>query len=283
VGCGDIGTRLVRQQRHLRILALTSQSEKIPGLRKLGLTPLKGNLDDALTLRRLAGLATRVVHLAPTSSNGERDLRTTALWRALSLRAKPVQLVYASTSGVYGNCQGAYVNETRVVKPQTSRAKRRDDAENQWRWWGRATGASTSILRIPGIYALDRPGGSPLERLARATPVLVAEDDVFTNHIHADDLARAIQLALWRGKSQRIYNVSDDSELLMGDYFDLAAEIWGMEKPARMSLEQAQHSLPSLLLSFMSESRRMINTRLKHELRLQLRYPTVKEGLKKTN
>jgi nucleoside-diphosphate-sugar epimerase len=280
VGCGDIGTRLVRQQRHLRILALTSQSEKIPGLRKLGLTPLKGNLDDALTLRRLAGLATRVVHLAPTSSNGERDLRTTALWRALSLRAKPVQLVYASTSGVYGNCQGAYVNETRVVKPQTSRAKRRDD---QWRWWGRATGASTSILRIPGIYALDRPGGSPLERLARATPVLVAEDDVFTNHIHADDLARAIQLALWRGKSQRIYNVSDDSELLMGDYFDLAAEIWGMEKPARMSLEQAQHSLPSLLLSFMSESRRMINTRLKHELRLQLRYPTVKEGLKKTN
>jgi nucleoside-diphosphate-sugar epimerase len=136
-----------------------------------------------------------------------------------------------------------------------------------------------SVLRIPGIYAPDREGGTPRERLLRGTPVLAREDDVFTNHIHADDLARACQLALWRGQSQRVYNVNDDSQLLMGEYFDMAAELYGLAHPPRISRAQAQTELSAMQLSFMSESRRLVNTRMKRELRLQLRYAKVEDGL----
>jgi nucleoside-diphosphate-sugar epimerase len=136
-----------------------------------------------------------------------------------------------------------------------------------------------SILRIPGIYAGDRPSGHPRDRLARGTAVLAAEDDVFTNHIHADDLARACAAALQRGLPQRIVHASDDTDLKMGDYFDLAADLCGLPRPPRITREQAREQLSPMLLSFMSESRRLDNTRLKRELRLTLRYPTVDSGL----
>jgi nucleoside-diphosphate-sugar epimerase len=137
-----------------------------------------------------------------------------------------------------------------------------------------------SVLRIPGIYAADREGGTPQARLHKGTPVLRAEDDVFTNHIHADDLARACMLALWRGRAQRTYNVSDDSELKMGDYYDAAADLYGLPRPPRVPRSTAADALPLMLLSFMSESRRLLNARMKRELRLSLRYPTVLDGLR---
>ena len=138
----------------------------------------------------------------------------------------------------------------------------------------------TSILRIPGIYAGDRAGGTPEARLRKGTPVLAAPDDVFTNHIHADDLARACIAALWRGAAQRVYHVSDDSEMKMGDYFDLAADLYGLPRPPRVPRSTAQEQLPLSLLSFMGESRRLDNTRMRQELRLRLRYPTVVQGLR---
>jgi nucleoside-diphosphate-sugar epimerase len=134
-------------------------------------------------------------------------------------------------------------------------------------------------LRIPGIYASDRPGGTPRARLLRGTPVLRAEDDVYTNHIHADDLARACVAALWRGRAQRSYNVADASDMRMGDYFDLAADLYGLARPPRVSRSQAQGELPLTLLSFMGESRRLLTRRLARELRVALRYPTVAQGL----
>jgi nucleoside-diphosphate-sugar epimerase len=137
----------------------------------------------------------------------------------------------------------------------------------------------TTILRIPGIYAADRPGGHPRERLARGTPVLAAADDVYTNHIHADDLARACVAALLRGLPQRIVHASDDTELKMGDYFDLAADLCGLPRPPRIARADAAGLLSPVQLSFMSESRRLDNRRLKGELRLRLRYPTVARGL----
>ena len=135
------------------------------------------------------------------------------------------------------------------------------------------------ILRIPGIYAPDRDGGTPRERLQRGSPVLVDSEDVFTNHIHADDLARACVAALWRGKPQRITNVNDDSQLKMGAYFDMAADLYGLARPPRLTLAEAQLALPAMQLSFMGESRRLLNKRLKQELRLNLRYPTTSAGL----
>jgi nucleoside-diphosphate-sugar epimerase len=268
--------------KQLRLLALTSSKARHGLLRINGITPLAGNLDHLPTLRRLAGIATRVLHLAPPDSSEpseRRDLRTRDLLRALRLRSLPQALVYGSTSGVYGDCEGAGIDETRTVNPQTSRAWRRVDAERHLRVFGRATATPVHILRIPGIYAPDREGGTPRGRLLKGTPVLLAGDDVYTNHIHADDLARACLAAMWRGKPQRVTHASDDTRLKMGDYFDLAADLYGLPRPPRLPRAAAMLQLPLVQLSFMSESRRLDNTRLKHELRLMLKYPTVHEGL----
>ena len=280
VGCGDVGMRVAHQMRgKVRLLALTSQAERKELLRSHGLTPLLGNLDHSHDLRRLAGLATRVVHLAPPSSESWFDPRTQNLVRALRLRSHPRSVVYGSTSGVYGDCGGAWVAETQAVRAGTPRAQRRTFAEAQMRFWGLSSGVRASVLRIPGIYAADREGGTPRARLLKGTPVLQADDDVYTNHIHADDLARACCLALWHGAPQRVYNVNDDSALKMGDYFDLAADLYGLPRPPRIAREGAAAQLPLMLLSFMNESRRMVNTRMKRELRLKLRYPSVLSGL----
>ncbi len=280
VGCGDIGLRVLALLRgRLRIFALTSNPARLPELRAAGALPLLGDLDRPATLGRLGALPDVVLHLAPPPGEGEGDPRTRALLRALARGGRVQRIVYASTSGVYGDCGGARFDETRAVAPSTARGRRRVDAEAQLRWFGRTSGASVTLLRIPGIYAPDRPGGHPRERLARGTPVLAAQDDVYTNHIHADDLARACVAALFRGRPQRVLHASDDSELKMGDYFDLAADLEGLPRPPRISRDEARAKLPPMLLSFMSESRRLANDRLKRELRLVLRYPTVREGL----
>ena len=280
VGCGDVGQRAARRlSPRVRVLALVRDAAAAPALRAQGIAPLRGDLDDTASLRRLAGIATHVIHLAPPPGEGEGDARTQALLRALARRSVPAALVYGSTSGVYGDCGGAWIDETRARNPQTARARRRVAAEGHVRAFGRAAGVRASILRIPGIYAADRPNGTPRERLQRGTPVLAAADDVFTNHIHADDLARAVLAALWRGRPQRVVHASDDSDLRMGDYFDLAADLYGLPRPPRISRAQAAEQLSPVQLSFMRESRRMHNRRLKQELRLRLRYPTVAAGL----
>ncbi len=280
VGCGDVGGRVAaRLKGRVRLLALTSSAERILSLRTGGITPLLGNLDEPVTVRRLAGLAHRVVHLAPPPAEGWGDPRTRALTHLLRLRSLPTALVYGSTTGVYGDCQGEIAIETRAACPDTPRAKRRIDAEKSVRFFGRTTGVRSSILRIPGIYARDRVNGTPHARLIKGTPVLNADDDVYTNHIHADDLARACIAALWRGKPQRLYNVNDDTCMKMGDYFDLAADKYGLPRPPRVPRNTASQHLPLMLLSFMSESRRMDNTRMKRELRLKLSYPTAETGL----
>ncbi len=280
VGCGDVGLRVARQLHpRVRVFALTSQAPRMAELRSHGLTPLQGNLDLAATLRRLAGLATRIVHLAPPPGEGWADSRTLALVRALRLRSQPRSAVYGSTSGVYGDCGGEWVAETRGSQAGTPRAHRRAYAERQMRFWGLSASVGVRILRIPGIYAPNRVGGTPRERLLKGTPVLQAADDVYTNHIHADDLARACCRALWAGAAQRVYNINDDSCLKMGDYFDTAADLYGLARPPRVARAGAEAHLPLSLLSFMSESRRMDNTRMKRELRLRLRYPTVHTGL----
>lgn len=279
VGCGDVGLRAARLlTQRAQVLALTSDPSRLPELRAAGIKPLLGNLDRPSTLTRLAGLAERVIHLAPPQADGWRDRRTQALVHALRRRELPLTLVYGSTTGVYGDCGGTWVSETRSTNPQTPRGWRRVDAETHVRILGRA-GVRASILRIPGIYAPDRVGGTPQERLRKGTPILVAEDDVYTNHIHANDLARACILALWRAKPQRAINVCDESDLKMGDYMELAADLYGLPRPTRVSLSEAAQVLTPMQMSFMRESRRLENQRMKDELRLRLNYPSVRHGL----
>jgi nucleoside-diphosphate-sugar epimerase len=280
VGCGDVGLRVVRALGgRLRVFALTSSPARCDALRAVGVTPLVGNLDDPPTLGRLAGLADAVLVLAPPPASGCTDPRLRALLAALSRRTLPSRVVYASTTGVYGDCRGEWVTETRALNATTDRARRRVDAESRLRAWGRATGVRVSVLRIPGIYALDREGGDPRERVRRGTPVLAREDDGTTNHIHADDLARACIAALWRGRPQRVVNVCDDSDMKTGDYYELVADLSGLPRPARVTRARAHEHFSAAQMSFLNESRRLSNERMKRELRLKLARPTIREGL----
>ena len=280
IGCGDVGLRVVRALAgRLRVFALTSSPDRRDALRSAGARPVVGDLDDPASLGRLAGLADAVLYLAPPPASGATDPRLGALLAALSRRSPPSRVVYASTTGVYGDCRGERVVETRPLNATTDRARRRVDAESRLRAWGRATGVRTSVLRIPGIYAGDREGGRPQDRVRRGTPVLAAEDDGYTNHIHADDLARACIAALWRGRPQRVVQVCDDSDMKTGDYYDLVADLSGLPRPARVTRAQAGEHFSAAQWSFLNESRRLSNERMKRELRLALKWPTVREGL----
>ena len=256
-----------------RVFALTRDTDRIAGLRRAGAIPVHGDLDDPASLFRLAGLATIVVHLAPPSATGRLDSRTRRLVAALG---RVERMVYVSTSGVYGDCQGEEIAETRRVAPATARAARRVDAEQVLRNWARESSARLTILRVPGIYAKDR---LPLVRIAAQTPALAASEDVFTNHIHADDLARILVAAVLRGAPQRVIHAVDDSVIKMGDWFDLVADAHALPRPPRVSREELATRLAPNLLSFMSESRRLSNARMKAELGVTLAYPTVADGL----
>jgi nucleoside-diphosphate-sugar epimerase len=274
VGCGDVGMRLLPLVRdRFRVFAVTSQESRRAALREAGAVPLAADLDNPASLARLAGLADRIVHLVPPRPDGLEDTRTRNLTAILPEGAR---LVYVSTTGVYGNCGGELIDETRKPNPQNARAMRRVDAESVLRRWSRRTGSHLAILRVPGIYAAGR---LPIERLRKGTPALAREDDVFTNHIHADDLARIIASALFRSRPGRVYHAADDSEMKMGDYFDAVADAFDLPKPVRMPREQLKHEVSPMLLSFMSESRRLINRRMKSELQVRLRFPTVGDAL----
>lgn len=278
VGCGDIGQRLARAMYgRWRIYALSRSEQHHQLLRTLGVVPIVADLDYPGTLERLAGLAHDVIHLVPPQGTGSRDTRTLNLVRALAKGGSiPQRLVYMSTSGVYGDCGGAVVSESRPTTPMSARARRRVDAERTLRCWGAGSGTHITVLRVPGIYASER---LPVARLKSGTPALASDQDPYTNHIHADDLARIVIAALNRGKSGRAYNATDDLSMKMGDYFDLVADRFGLPHPPRVSLESAQQCIPEKMLSFMRESRRLANGRLKKELRVRLRFPSVHEGI----
>ncbi len=325
VGCGDVGMRCVPLLRpHAHVFALTSHAGRSAELRAAGITPLVGDLDARRSLKRLAGLAPTVLHLAPPQKTGDDDRRTRALLATLSARRNralraargavapvgrlrhvraswaeseaanivpdrvrwtaaphaPVRLVYASTTGVYGDCGGAWIDETRVLQPANARAKRRVSAEQQLR---RATARgviAASIARIPGIYAGNR---LPLARLEKRTPALIDADDVYTNHIHADDLAAILVRLATHGRPARVIHASDDTSLKMGEYFDVVADAFGLARPPRITRAEAEQQVEPTLLSFMRESRRLVNRRLKEELRVRLRYPSVDDFLREAS
>jgi nucleoside-diphosphate-sugar epimerase len=276
VGCGDVGMRLLPLlARHFRVFATTSQPARRAALRAAGAVPLVVDLDQPATLRRLHGLAPWVVHLAPPPADGVLDTRTRNLSAVLPAGGK---VVYISTTGVYGDCGGALFDESRPVAPRNARALRRVDAERSLRDWARRAGATLSILRVPGIYGADR---LPLKRLQQGTPALIEADDVYTNHIHADDLAAIIVHALYRALPNRTYHAVDDSDMKMAHYFDVVADAFKLPRPPRLPRAELQQEVSPALLSFMSESRRLLNGRIKRELRVRLTYPTVAATLQR--
>ncbi|KPF70580.1 hypothetical protein IP84_00150 [beta proteobacterium AAP99] len=251
----------------------TGRSPRTFDSRPAGLRWAALDLDAPLDRRRnVAALAPWCIYLAPPPNEGEGDPR---LKRFLA-RFGGTRLAYVSTSGVYGDCGGAKFDETRPVRPESARGKRRVAAERLLRERTRRGGLASSILRAPGIYGANR---LPIERLEKGTPALQAADDVFTNHIHADDLARLCVAALFRARGGRVFHASDDSEMKMGDYFDLVAEVFDLPQAPRLPVAELRAQVSPALWSFMRESRRLDNSRIKHELGVALRYPTVQSGV----
>jgi len=305
VGCGDVGLRAARLLRgQARLYALNRSPERRAELRAAGVIPIQGDLDDRKSLQRIAALADHVLHFAPPPGEGETDPRTRRLLAVLSAPRPPhggrpprgigklgaalripegrgslaASLVYISTSGVYGDCRGAVVPETWPARPNNTRARRRADAEARLRRFG-LRGRKVRILRAPGIYARDR---MPAERVKKGLPAIRAEDDVYTNHIHAEDLARLAIAVLFHGRPNRLYNAVDDSGLKMGDWFDVVADHLGLPRPPRLSREEVIAAVTPAMRTFLTESRRLSNRRIKQELGFRLRYPTVREGLGKS-
>ncbi|SNX28009.1 Nucleoside-diphosphate-sugar epimerase [Polynucleobacter meluiroseus] len=278
IGCGDIGLRVAKQlSRSHHVFALTSQKERFPELRDHSATPILGNLDHLDSLWRLRGLGETVIHLAPPQNMGNRDSRTRNLLHILAQAPHSVgRLIYVSTTGVYGDHRGGYVSEVTPVNPQSERAKRRVDAEQTLRLWAPAHGVALTTLRVPGIYAENR---LPIERIQSGTPALLPAEDAYSNHIHGDDLARIVCAAVYHGKPQRVINVCDGGETKMGDYFDVVADAFSLDRPPRMPAVDLQKLVSPMLWSFMRESRRVTNSRLS-ELKTPLRYPSVAAFLK---
>lgn len=303
VGCGDTGMLLLSQlATRARVFALTSQPGRVAELRDAGAMPLVGNLDHAPSLRRLRGLANRVAMLAPPPAAGAQDTRSARLATALRRPVPPsgrlsgagrpsaspivskpaLHIVYGSTTGVYGDAAGRWIAETEPVHPATERAHRRVDAERRWRTpaVGRARSHlpawRATILRIPGIYGRQR---LPLDRLRRGLPRLGPDEDVFTNHIEIGDLARIAMFALWRGAAQRVIHANDGEELQVGAYLDAVADAAGLPRAPMLPAAEVQAAVSPMMWTFMRESRRLRNTRLRRELRVELRFPTVKSAL----
>lgn len=275
VGAGDVARRaLPGLLPHYRVFVLCRRADQMERWRALGATPVAGDLDRPASLNRLGRLGCSVLlHTAPPAAEGHGDARSNRLIAALRKGGiLPQRVVYISTSGVYGDRSGVLIDETARLAPESDRARRRVAAETLWRRYAIRAGASLTVLRAPGIYADDR---LPLDRIRRATPTLHAADDGYTNHIHADDLARLCLAALRRRGGIRVYNACDDSSLKTGEWFDRLADWAGLPRVPRLSRIELQQAVSPALWSFLRESRRLSNARLKRELDVRLDYPSV--------
>ena len=280
IGCGDIGVRVARllQAGGYHVSGLARSEESAQRLRHFGIEPVNGNLDDPRSLADLPMQGQLVYYFAPPPGGGAIDSRMRTFCDTLSCDQAPQKVVYMSTSGVYGDCGGAWVTEDTPINPQTSRAQRRADAEDRITSWCRSCGVPVIILRVTGIYG---PGRLPLARLQQGHPVLKEEESPPTNRIHADDLAAvcmaAAQKALPAGD---IFNVSDGQPGTMTQYFLTVAELLGLPEPEQVSMDDAQKIMNPMMLSYLKETRRMSNRKMMEQLGVKLAYPDLRAGLK---
>ena len=278
VGCGDIALRVAdKLKKKYLLFGLIRSQHRVLDLRSRGIVPVMGDLDDLNSLQKISGISDDILHLAPPSPTGLIDRRTINLLHTIkSSGILPQRLIYISTTAVYGDAKGNWVSETHSPNPKTDRGIRRLNAEKLIRKFGSDSGVGVSLLRVPGIYSKDR---LPLTRLRSKMPLIRDKDDSYSNHVHVSDLVRIVLAALRKGKSGRIYNVCDDSSLKVGQYFDIIAKGYGFDKPRRLNLRDAEKEIPGSVFSFMRESRRVNNSRLKSELVKNFCYPSVSDGI----
>ena len=276
IGCGDIGRRVARleQVEGRGVVGLARSPLTASALAKNGIGVIAGDLDRPGSLTELPSRVSTLYYFAPPPSSGDDDPRLDNALDAVPVL--PARLVYISTSGVYGDCAGAWIDEAWPLNPRTARGKRRLAAELALGDWGRRTGVPIVILRVPGIYG---PGRLPLERVRRQAAVIDPREAPYTNRIHADDLAAACFAAARLGQPGQAYNISDGHPTTMTDYFWRIADLHGLPRPPAVSLAEAREVLSPAMLSFLEESRRLVNRRMLDELGVKLRYPDLASGL----
>ena len=258
------------------VTALVRSEESAARLRELGIATVEGTLDDPDTLPGLPTRGAVVFYFVPPPGGGNVDTRVRNFCAAVTPGDEPRKLVYISTSGVYGDCGDETVTEETPVNPQTARARRRLDAETALRAWGKERGIAVVILRVTGIYG---PGRLPLQQLTSGQPVLLESEARLTNRIHSEDLARVCVAAADRGDDD-IFNVSDGHPGTMTEYFNACADALGFPRPRQVTMAGARQVMTPLMLSYVTESRRMDNSKMLEKLRVELRYPSLEEGLR---
>ncbi len=277
VGCGDIGQRLARLliERAIAVTGFVRSEASAAVLQAQGIAPVRFDLDAAAegAARGFDEAPGWLFWFAPPPDRGTADPRIRGFLDRLKL--PPTRLVYLSTSGVYGDCQGRWIDETAPLNPRSDRGRRRLDAEAAVRDYAAAEAVDALILRVPGIYG---PGRLPEARLREGRPILRAKDAPYTNRIHADDLAEAARIVAERGAPGAAYNVSDGQPTSMTDYFLQCAALLGLPPAPQVDLAEARRSFTPMLMSFLEESKRLRNDRLR-ALGWRPRYGSLAEGL----
>ncbi len=278
VGCGDVGRRVGRlwRERGVAVTGIARSPATLAAMEAIGIRPRRADLDSGEGLADLPLAGAFVYHFAPPPPKGTTDPRLARLLAALAGGPLPRRFVLLSTSGVYGDCGGALVDETTPPAPGTDRGRRRLDAERQLAAFGERYGVETVILRVGGIYG---PGRLPEKRLREGVPMVPPEQAPLTNRIHVDDLAQVCVAAARRGRPGGIYNVSDGSGGNMTEYFDAVADFLGLPRPPRIDRAEADRTLSAGMRSYLGESRRLDTRRLREELGVELRYPDLASGL----
>ena len=277
VGCGAVGRKIAHaaRQRGVSVNCLVRTGESARQLRDSGLDAQVLDLDRDIGASLDTQGEAQVFYLAPPPPDGVQDPRMRRFLGALPDGAKP-RIVYISTTGVYGDCGGAWVDERHPVNPQVDRARRRLDAERQLLRWREASHGEVIILRVAGIYG---PGKLPLARLAKRTPMVSEAEAPWTNRIHIEDLVNTCEAAMSSGRDGECYNVSDGRPGNMRDYFDCVADVFGLPRAPMISLTEGRDRLSAGLLSYLGESRRLDNRKMIEDLGISLRYPDLVSGL----
>lgn len=276
IGCGDIGLRTARSWDEGPVTGVVRRPESAARLVEAGVEPRVMDLDQPGALPPLPTAGAAVVYLVPPPAQGEGDPRLLALLTHLARGPLPARIVYLSTSGVYGDRGGDWVDESAPVNPDTARARRRLAAEQAVTTFAAQHGVAHVILRVGGIYGPDR---LPVERLRRGDPVLRVEECGYTNRIHADDLARVVAAAARRARPGAVYNVSDGCPGTMTEYLLAVADHLGLPHPPQISMAEAKERLSPAMLSYLTESRRLDSRRMREELGVKLQYPDLAAGL----
>ncbi len=280
IGCGDIGIRVGEklQQQGYSITTLVRSDNSAEKLKRYGFDSRCEDLDQPmLTLPTLSN-DYLLFYFVPPTAEGEQDLRMSRFLSSLaSAPRQPVHIVYISTTAVYADSAGNWIDETAPTQPVTARGKRRLDAEQQLIEYQHHRATTLSILRVAGIYSASR---LPFRQIQARQPILKRVIAPYSNRIHADDLADiAIAAALNTTTSVAIFNASDGHPGSISQYFWEVASAFALPYPPEITWEAAHQLLSPGMLSYLRESKRIDSRRLTTELGVSLRYPTLELGL----